>query len=242
MVLQSILMGAWEIMSYKKKIVVTGSEGLIGRQIVKDLKDTYDIVKLDKQIGHDLNNAKFVESLFIENKHLYGMIICHAHNPLPLKNTKKIEPHEQDLEELRQYFETNTISCFNLCKNFIKNNSGGNIVTISSLYGINSPKHHIYNNFVKPIGYSLSKSSVVIMTKYLASYYAPKFKINCVVLGGVYDKKFDKKFVKVYNENVPFKRMMSVEETTGIFKFLLSDDSSYATGAVYTIDGGWSTW
>ena len=80
------------------------------------------------------------------------------------------------------------------------------------------------------------------MTKYLASYYAPKYRFNTVVLGGIYDSRFDPDFVEKYNDNVPFDRMMNVDEATGIFDFLLGDKSSYATGAVFTIDGGWTAW
>ena len=224
-----------------KRILVTGSEGLIGKRIRKDLSQEYDIVGLDLQNGDDLTDEAFVEEWFKDNK-LDGMILCHAFNPLPLKNTSKKEPHNEDLGNIRDYFEVNVVSAFNLCCNFIKNNNSGSIVSVSSLYGLSSPKHRIYNNFTKPIGYSLSKSSIILMTKYLASYYAPKYRFNTVVLGGIYDSRFDPDFVEKYNDNVPFDRMMNVDEATGIFDFLLGDKSSYATGAVFTIDGGWTAW
>jgi NAD(P)-dependent dehydrogenase (short-subunit alcohol dehydrogenase family) len=229
-------------MSYKKRIVITGASGLIGGQLLKDLSDEYEILKLDLSTGHDLTNENFVEEWFKENNDLHGMIVCHAYNPLPLKETKKIEPIDQSIEELRSYYEVNVISAFNVCRHFIKNNKSGSIINISSLYGLNSPKHNIYNNFTKPIGYSLTKSSIIAMTKYLATYYAPDYRFNAVVLGGVYDERFDKSFIMNYNEHTPFKRMMNVEETTGIFKYLMSDSSSYTTGGVFVVDGGWTAW
>ena len=228
--------------SNKRKIVITGASGLIGNKIIESLGQEYDILPLDKTLGHDLTNEDFVKTWFADNKDLSGMIVCHAFNPLPLEETKKIEPIDQSLEELRDFYEVNVVSAFNVCRHYIKNNAGGSVINVSSLYGLNSPKHNIYNNFTKPIGYSLTKSSIILMTKYLSTYYAPKYRFNTVVLGGVYDKRFDKSFVIGYNSNVPFGRMMNIEETPGIFKFLLSKDSSYATGAVFTIDGGWTAW
>ena len=78
-----------------------------------------------------------------------------------------------------------------------------------------------------------TKSSIIAMTKNLATYYAPDYRFNAVVLGGVYDKRFDNSFVMNYNNHTPFKRMMNVEETTGIFKYLIGEDSTYTTGGVF---------
>ena len=135
----------------------------------------------------------------------------------------------------------NVISAFDVCRNFIKNNKKGKIINVSSLYGEVAPKHHIYNNFTKHIGYSLSKSSIIMMTKYLATYY-PNFNINTVILGGVYQKEFDTNFVKKYSQNTPKNRMMDVSEVTSCFEFLLKEESSYVTGTEIKVDGGWTAW
>tara|TARA_Y100000593_G_C4251764_1_gene307543 strand:+ start:128 stop:805 length:678 start_codon:yes stop_codon:yes gene_type:complete len=224
-----------------KKVVITGGEGLIGTKLKEYFKDKFEILSLDISLGHDLTNENFVKRFFKENKNLYGLIVLHAYNPLPLKNTTKIEPVDFELNEIKDYLNVNVVSAFDVCRNFIKNNKKGKIVNVSSLYGEVAPKHHIYDNFTKHIGYSLSKSSVVMMTKYLATYY-PKFNINTVILGGVYQEEFDKNFVKKYNENTPIKRMMDVNEVTSCFDFLLKEESSYVTGTEIKVDGGWTAW
>ena len=224
-----------------KKVVITGGEGLIGTQLKKSFKDKFEIISLDISLGHDLTDHLFVEDFFNNTKNLYGLILLHAYNPLPLKKTNKIEPIDFELTELKDYMDVNVISAFDVCRNFIKNNKKGKIINVSSLYGEVAPKHHIYNNFTKHIGYSLSKSSIIMMTKYLATYY-PDFNINTVILGGVYQKEFDTNFVKKYSQNTPKNRMMDVSEVTSCFEFLLKEESSYVTGTEIKVDGGWTAW
>ena len=224
-----------------KKIVITGSEGLIGSKLQISLTKNFEVIPLDKSLGHDLTDSSFVKSFFEDNKDIYGLIVLHAYNPKPIKNSLKIEPINFKLNELRDYMEVNVISAFNVISNFIKNNSSGRIINVSSLYGDLSPKHKIYNNFTKHIGYSLSKGSIIVMTKYLATYYTD-FNINTVILGGIYQDEFDPKFVKNYNKNVPIGRMMNLDEAISCFEFLLNEKSSYVTGTEIKVDGGWTSW
>ena len=224
-----------------KKLIITGSEGLIGKKLCEHFCDQFDLIKLDLSLGHDLTNEKFVSSFFEDNKGLYGVIICHAFNPIPQKNIKKVEPVDFPLNEVRDYFEVNVLSAYDICRNFIKNNKKGRIVNITSLYGRLSPKHHIYNNFTKHIGYSLSKSSVVMLSKYLATYYK-NFNINTVVLGGVRDERQEDEFVKNYSSNTPAGRLMNINEVPPVFDFLLNEKSTYVTGTEIEVDGGWNAW
>ncbi len=225
----------------KKRLVITGSEGLIGRRLVSHFSKEYEILKLDLSLGHNLADPEFVENWFKQNKNLYGMIVCHAYNPVPAKNTKKVEPIDVPLKEMRDYMDVNVISAFDVCRNFIRHNKGV-IVNISSLYGSVAPKHHIYKNFAKHIAYGMSKAAVVNMSKYLATYYAPDVRVNTVVFGGVADPKQDPYFIKMYSANTPLKRLLHIDETISVFEFLLHEKSSYVTGTEVYVDGGWTTW
>ncbi len=230
-------------MKKKKRLVITGSEGLIGRRLVSHFKKDYEILRLDLTLGHNLSDQEFVASWFKKNKNLYGLIVCHAHNPVPTIDTKKVEPIDMPLQELRDYLEINTVSAFDVCRNFIRNNKNGVIINISSLYGSVAPKHHIYKNFVKPIGYSVSKAGVVIMSKYLATYYAPHIRVNTVIFGGVNDpNNQDPEFIAQYSKQAPAQRLMHLDETIPVFEFLLHEKASYVTGAEFYVDGGWTAW
>ena len=225
-----------------KKLLITGSEGLIGSKLKEYFSDKFNVHCLDISLGHDLTDEKFVKEYFETTANtFFGIIILHAYNPVPVKNSNKVEPIDVPLSEIKDYLNVNVISAFDVCRNFIKNNTSGKIINVSSLYGEVAPKHHIYNNFTKHIGYGLSKSSIVMMTKYLATYY-PDYNINTVILGGVYQEGLDDKFLSSYNSNTPKKRMMNIDEVTSCFEFLLNENSSYVTGTEIKVDGGWTAW
>lgn len=134
-----------------KKILITGSEGLIGTKLKNHFSNKFEVLTLDISLGHDLTNEEFVKQYFIDNPDIYGVIILHAFNPVPTKNSIKVEPIDVPLNEIKDYLNVNVISAFDVCKNFIKNNKFGKIINVSSLYGEVAPKHHIYNNFTKHI-------------------------------------------------------------------------------------------
>jgi len=225
-----------------KKVVITGSEGLIGSKLKEHLNDKYEVIGLDIKLGHDLCDEKIVRKFFETAGDVYGVIQCHAYNPLPIAGADKVEPIDVPLSELTDYLHVNVTSAFDVCRNFIRYNNSGRIINISSMYGVVSPKHPIYNNFTKHIGYSLSKSSVCMLSKYLASYYADSYQINTVILGGIYEESFDKSFVSKYEDNVPCGRMMNLEEVPPVFDFLLDENNTYTTGTELVLDGGWTSW
>jgi len=129
------------------------------------------------------------------------------------------------------------------------NNSGGSIINVSSVYGNVSPDQRIYSYcrqtgqpFFKPVSYSVTKAGVINLTRYLATYWAGKrVRVNTLSLGGVFNNQ-DKRFVREYCRRVPLARMAREDEYNGAVLFLVSDASSYMTGANIIIDGGLTAW
>jgi NAD(P)-dependent dehydrogenase (short-subunit alcohol dehydrogenase family) len=125
----------------------------------------------------------------------------------------------------------------------------GSIVNVSSIYGMLSPVQELYDfrrsggeTFFKPVAYSVSKSALYNLTRYLATYWAGKgVRVNTLTLAGVWNDQ-PQQFLDAYTARMPLGRMAEEGEVVGPVVFLASDASSYVTGANVVVDGGWSAW
>jgi len=124
----------------------------------------------------------------------------------------------------------------------------GVILNIASDLSIIAPDQRIYNSEsndlknVKPITYSVIKSGLIGMTKYLATYWnESNVRVNAISPGGVYENQ-DSEFVNRLTKLIPLGRMASPNEYKSAIQFLCSDASSYMTGQNLIIDGGRSVW
>jgi NAD(P)-dependent dehydrogenase (short-subunit alcohol dehydrogenase family) len=222
------------------KIIVTGSEGLLGKEIVKHLGKNHDILKLDLLLGHDLTDESFVKKWFQEN-HATCLVNCFALNDHVEKGMKRPTLFDITLKSFSDFMEVNLVSLFSVCREFARNNEKGSIINFSASTGIVSARPDLYDGGHKHIAYSISKAGVENMTKFLATHLAPTIRVNCVAPGGV-EANQDKEFIKKYSKHTPLNRMMKKDELNGIIEFLSSSQSSYVTGATFVIDGGWTAW
>jgi NAD(P)-dependent dehydrogenase (short-subunit alcohol dehydrogenase family) len=223
-----------------KKIVITGSEGLLGKEISKYLEKDNKILKLDLELGNNLCDENYVKDWFSKN-HAEYLINCFAINDHLTKKRKKETLFEYDLESFRKTMEVNVIALFSVCREFAKNNKNSGIINFSSIYGLQSPKPELYNKSHKEIGYCVSKSGVINLTKYLAVHLSPKIRVNAVVPGGVKHKQ-SKKFIEQYSKLTPMNRMMNKNELNELIEYLCSKNSSYITGSIIVCDGGYTIW
>ena len=222
------------------KIIITGSEGLIGKELVNHLQKNHQILKLDLSLGHDLTDEKFVKSWFKKNK-ANSLINCFAMNDHVDDKRKKQTLFNIPLDSFSNYLDVNLTALFSVCREFARNNKKGSIVNFSATTGIVSARPDLYNGSHKHIGYSVSKAGVINLTKYLATHLGPSIRVNCVAPGGVKFKQ-DSNFIKKYSKHTPLGRMMKKNELNSLIEFLSSENSSYVTGAVMVIDGGWTIW
>jgi NAD(P)-dependent dehydrogenase (short-subunit alcohol dehydrogenase family) len=123
----------------------------------------------------------------------------------------------------------------------------GSIANIGSIYGVLSPDQNLYEyrrergeTFFKPATYSISKSALYNLTRYLAVYWAKQqVRVNILTLAGVFNNQ-DPAFLKGYLPKVPLGRMASPGDYTGAMVYLMSDASAYMSGSTLTIDGGFT--
>jgi NAD(P)-dependent dehydrogenase (short-subunit alcohol dehydrogenase family) len=131
-----------------------------------------------------------------------------------------------------------------------KNPNGGSIVNISSDLGLIAPDQRLYSKEgvandkqnVKPITYSVVKTGLIGLTRYLATYWADKnVRCNAMCPGGVENGQ-PEEFLKEVNKRIPMGRMANSDEYQGTLLWMLSDASSYLNGAIVPVDGGRATW
>ena len=119
---------------------------------------------------------------------------------------------------------------------------GGSIINISSIYGMVAPDMSIYegSDFETEPDYSFIKGGIISFSKYLSAYDSKKnVRINCISPGGFFNNQGEP-FLSKYIEKTPLGRMASHDDMKGIALFLASEASSYITGSVIPVDGGWT--
>ncbi len=126
----------------------------------------------------------------------------------------------------------------------------GVILNVASDLAVIAPDQRLYRQPglpddqqpVKPVTYSVVKSGLVGLTRYLATYWADRgVRVNAISPGGVYNGQ-PEDFVARLQNLIPLGRMAHIDEYQGAVLFLCSDASAYMTGANLVIDGGRTTW
>jgi NAD(P)-dependent dehydrogenase (short-subunit alcohol dehydrogenase family) len=121
-------------------------------------------------------------------------------------------------------------------------NGGGSIINVASIYGLVAPDQAIYKgtNIQTEPDYPYTKGGMIMFSKYLSTYLAKdKVRVNCVAPGGFFNNQGEP-FLSQYIKKVPLRRMAYHNDLKGVAIFLASDASSYVTGTVIPVDGGWT--
>jgi NAD(P)-dependent dehydrogenase (short-subunit alcohol dehydrogenase family) len=127
----------------------------------------------------------------------------------------------------------------------VKRNAGV-ILNISSDLGVIAPDQRLYRKDglpddqqpVKPVTYSVVKTGLIGLTRYLSTYWtAHNIRVNAISPGGVFAGQPDE-FTAKLHQLIPMGRMANKDEYQGAILFLCSDASSYMTGQNLIVDGG----
>jgi len=141
-----------------------------------------------------------------------------------------------------------------LCARFIgavmEKRGSGVIINIASDLAVIAPDQRLYRKEgvpekeqpVKPVTYSVVKSGLIGLTRYLATYWCDQgVRCNALSPGGVENGQSEN-FIAKLSSLIPMKRMARHDEYQGALLFLCSDASSYMNGQNLVVDGGRSCW
>jgi len=252
-----------------KVIIITGACGLIGKAFVEACAQFgANVVLADIELAKPENAAQALSERY--NRKMLGVSVNVA-NKDSVTNLKNIvlkefgridglvnghqnkthlvfEPFENVSEEnWDTVIEINLKGTFLTCQvigSYMAENGGGAIVNMPSTYSVVAPNQNLYKgtSLGCPAAYSASKGGVDTLSRYLASYWgAKKVRVNMITPHGVWNNHEDQ-FEKNFANFTPMQRMSYNHEVASALVYLLSDASSYVTGANILNEGGWTVW
>ena len=233
-------------MKNKKTALVTGVSRGIGHAIAQKLVSegyfvhgTYNAGKKEaEQLKQELKNIEIYQVNLRDRKQTQQLV-------KKLKDTKfnalvnnagvfQLEDFDNyDFEIWDSTFEINLNAIFAIClglKDSIK--KGGAIVNIASTDGMTGS--------FAGMAYSASKAALINLTKSLGNNFGPKgIRVNAIAPGWV-NTDMDTEVVGDAPDLTPLGRNAKPEEIANVVSFLLSNKASFASGATFIIDGGYT--
>ena len=240
------------------KVVLTDINEAALQKAAEKLQNEFD----DKQIlaykmdVTALNSIKAVQEQLSANGGMDILINNAAIDPKVKQDNSLLETSRFEHFPLEQWnFQLNVgltgaFLCSQVFGTAMAQRGTGVILNIASDLSVIAPDQRLYRREglpeeqqpVKPVTYSVIKTALVGLTRYLATYWADRgVRVNALSPGGVYNNQGEE-FVTRLTNLIPMGRMADRDEYRGAIQFLCSDASGYMTGQNITIDGGRSVW
>jgi NAD(P)-dependent dehydrogenase (short-subunit alcohol dehydrogenase family) len=238
-----------------KVIIVTGGNGLIGKEIIKSI-DSEGGLSINFDINHEndiknhlvkcdiTNERSVIDSLKFVHTY-FGRIDGLVNNAYPRTKDWGLKFEDIPIDSWKENVDWQLNSYFFITQQvaaYMKESRKGSIVNIGSIYGVVGPDFTVYNGttMTMPAAYAAIKGGIVNLTRYLSSYLGPdQIRINVVSPGGIFDNQ-NPIFIENYNKKVPMRRMGLPDDISPAVVFLLSDEAKYITGQNIVVDGGWT--
>ena len=267
-----------------KVILIIGGRGYLGRGFCKSLSEqgaiviSADLTKESKaastsvfeelkniyQVDIDVTSKDSVVNLIASTLKKYGRIDTLIYSVTAKPDDFYLPFTECSLEGWQSVIQSELDGLFLVSQEVgrsMEEREQGNIIFISSIYGVVGNDQRLYKGsnlaelysgnkedkkYSQPYSHSVYpvvKGGVISLTRYLAAYWGESnIRVNCISPGGVHHEGENETFVKKYSEKVPLGRKAQVKEVSSVVVFLAADESSYITGQNIIVDGGWTAW
>ena len=210
-------------------------------------------------IRTDITDPTSVKTLLAQVLERFGRIdilVNNAANNPKVENPSDLEKSRLENFPLEQWHSdlsvglTGSFLCSQILGAEMARRKKGVIVNVASDLAVIAPDQRLYRKEglhedqqpAKPVSYSVVKTGLIGLTRYLATYWAADgVRVNAISPGGVFNGQ-PEEFVQRISNLIPLGRMAEVSEYQSALLFLCSDASSYMTGSNLVIDGGRSCW
>lgn len=254
-------------MLLNKVVVITGGAGTIGQCFARGIAAKGGIavaadIDLDaaKRLARESSNAASgrieaahlditrkdsICALIADLRQRYGRIDAVVNNAYPRNRNYGRKLEEVTYTDFCENVDMHLGGYFLVAQQFcltFKENGGGNVINMSSIYGTMTPRFEVYNgtSMTMPVEYAAIKSAIVQLTRYFAQYFkSTGIRVNCLSPGGIVAEQ-TAEFLGAYNRHCASKGMLLPQDILGALLFLLSDESRYVTGQNFLIDDGFS--
>jgi NAD(P)-dependent dehydrogenase (short-subunit alcohol dehydrogenase family) len=234
-----------------KSIFLTGAAGLLGQQWTAALTDAGATVHPLDLVGvehpTDVTNPWQITDALWRNGTPDALICAAGLDAKPVNEESGIRPFAQQPlsawdEVVRVNLTGTMLSCQLIGQAMVRRGHGGSIVLVSSMYALVAPDQRRYPpDFEKPAAYSATKAALGGLARWLAAYWGPSgVRVNVVCFGAMGQDSHPEGFRQSIEAAVPLRRMARAGEWDGTIQWLLSDASSYVTGATIVVDGGYT--
>lgn len=201
----------------------------------------------------DVTSKNSIETLIRNISKKFGKIDAWVNNAYPKIKSVNIDTKREyassffnvNYEDFCESISINIGSVF-LCSqrisNFFIKQGFGNIINISSIYGLIAPRFEIYEGtgMTMPVDYAVNKSAINHFTRYLAKLFKNKnIRVNTLSPGGISNNQ-PSTFQAKYKELAANKGMLELKDICGALLFLLSDNSTFVNGQNIIVDDGWT--
>lgn len=245
-----------------KVVVITGGAGLLGKAFCREVCERGGIavvadiniedarivsasLPMSFPVEMDITNKDSISATIDVVAKQYGRIDALVNNAYPRNKQYGRSFFEVEYKDFCENLGMNLGGYFLasqlFAKYFVEQNSG-NIINISSIYGVCAPKFEIYSGtkITMPVEYAAIKAGLIHLTKYMAKFCkGNNIRVNSVSPGGIFDHQPDE-FVRKYTEQCSRKGMLDPKDIAGAVAFLLSDESMFMNGQNLIVDDGFT--
>lgn len=250
-----------------KVIIITGGAGLIGQEFVSAVVEQDGIAiiadinekvgsevqtKLSQELGSevgfvrlDITSKESIAAMIEELHSRYGRIDALVNNAYPRNRNYGRHFFDVEYSDFCENLNLNLGGYFLASQqlaSYFQKQGHGNIVNISSIYGVIAPKFEVYDHtpMTMPVEYAAIKSAIIHLSKYMAKYFkGMNIRVNTLSPGGILDKQ-PEAFLEAYRQQCLNKGMLDKSDMRGTLVYLLSDLSAFVNGQNIIVDDGFS--